>query len=152
MTHDRLDPGAALPEAYQHLVRCSALLHDRAAEVGLEPTLLELVKIRASQLNGCAFCLDMHARDARRLGESERRLTLLSAWRETELYTEAERAALALTEAMTDLPAHRDVPDEVYQPAAKVFTEPQLAVVIWAATLINAFNRLGVTARKPLPA
>jgi alkylhydroperoxidase family enzyme len=103
-------------------------------------------------LNGCAFCLDMHARDARKLGESERRIYLLGAWWETELYSGQERAALALTDAMTRLSQTQDVSDEIYERAVSVFTEEQYRVVAWAITVINAFNRLGVTSRKPLPA
>ena len=103
-------------------------------------------------LSGCAFCLDMHAGDARRLGESERRIYLLGAWRETELFNEQERAALALTDAMTRLAETQDVSDEVYEEATRVFTEEQYRVVAWAITVINALNRLGVTSRKPLPA
>src|SRR5208282_3629196 len=119
---------------------------------GVDQRLIELVKIRASMLNGCSFCLDMHARDARKLGESERRIYLLGAWRETSLYTAQERAALALTEAMTRLSETQDVPDQVYDQAVRVFTEAQYRVVAWAITVINAFNRLSVTSRKALPA
>jgi alkylhydroperoxidase family enzyme len=93
----------------------------------------------------------MHSRDALKHGEDQRRLLMLPVWRDTELFTEAERAALELTEAMTRLPEHQDVPDEVYEPAAKVFTERQLTVLCWAIAVINTFNRLGVTSRKPLP-
>ena len=142
----------AFPEAYEQLVGLHKLVEDAATDAGLDPKLLELVKIRASQLNGCAYCLDMHSHDARKLGESERRLFVLSAWRETDMFTEQERAALALTEAMTQLPEHRDVPDDVYDAAAETFTERQLTVLVWAATVINTFNRFGVTGRTPLPA
>lgn len=111
-----------------------------------------LIYIRSSMLNGCAFCLDMHTSDARKLGETERRIYLLSAWRETDLYSEQERAALALTDAMTRLSETQDVPDEVYEQAVSVFTEDQYRAVAWAITVINAFNRLGVTSRwKPPP-
>lgn len=94
----------------------------------------------------------MHTRDARKLGESERRLFLLNAWWETSLYTEQERAALALIEAMTRLPENQDVPDDVYERATSVFTEDQYVAVAWSVTVINALNRLGVTSRMPLPA
>jgi AhpD family alkylhydroperoxidase len=141
----------AFPEAYEQLLGLHKLVEDAGIEAGLDPKLLELVKIRASQLNGCAYCLDMHSHDARKLGETERRLFVLAAWRETDMFTEQERAALALTEAMTQLPEHRDVPDDVYDAAADVFTERQLTVVVWAATVINTFNRFGVTGRTPLP-
>ncbi|MFF6875647.1 MULTISPECIES: carboxymuconolactone decarboxylase family protein [unclassified Streptomyces] len=112
----------------------------------LEPELLELVRIRASQINGCAFCLDMHTADARERGESERRLYTLNAWRETPFFTERERAALALTEAVTLVHDSR-VPDAVYAEAAAVFDENQIAALIWAATVINAYNRIAVATR-----
>ncbi len=148
---ERINQGALLPEAYRHLLAMHQAVTRAAVEAGVEAKLIELVKIRASQLNGCAFCLDMHSREAREQGESERRLFVLAAWRETTLFTEQERAALALTESMTTLASRRDVPDEVYQQAAKVFSDAQLAVVAWAATVINTFNRLGVFSRLPLP-
>ncbi|PNG18077.1 carboxymuconolactone decarboxylase family protein [Streptomyces cahuitamycinicus] len=112
----------------------------------LEPELLELVRIRASQINGCAFCLDMHTADARERGETERRLYTLNAWRETPFFTERERAALALTEAVTLVHDSR-VPDAVYAEAAAVFDENQIAALIWAATVINAYNRIAVATR-----
>nr|WP_112284611.1 carboxymuconolactone decarboxylase family protein [Prauserella muralis] len=133
------------------MVTLQSAIEKAAADAGLDQRLIELVKIRASQLNGCAFCLDQHSRDARNLGESQRRIVLLGAWRETDLYTEQERAALALTDAMTRLPQYQDVPDDVYEQATSAFTQEQYAVVAWAATAINAWNRLGVTSRKPLP-
>ena len=105
------------------------MVEKSAADAGLDQRLLELVKIRALMLNGCAFCLDMHARDARRLSESERRIYLLGAWRETELFNEQERAALALTDAMTRLAENQDVSDQVYEEATRVFTEEQYRVV-----------------------
>lgn len=142
----------AFPEAYHQLAGLQKLVQDAATEAGLDARLVELVKIRASQINGCAYCLDMHSHDARELGETERRLLALAAWRETNLFTESERAALALTEAMTELPAHRTVPDDVYDAAAEVLTDKQVTAVVWAAALINTWNRFGVTGRIPLPA
>ncbi|MER7476826.1 carboxymuconolactone decarboxylase family protein [Streptomyces sp. NPDC126510] len=117
-----------------------------AQDAKLEPELLELVRIRASQINGCAFCLDLHTRDARSQGETERRLHTLNAWRETPFFTERERAALALTEAVTLVHDGR-VPDAVYAEAAAVFDENQIAALIWAATVINAYNRIAITTR-----
>ncbi|MFF6805224.1 carboxymuconolactone decarboxylase family protein [Streptomyces sp. NPDC012616] len=116
----------------------------RDAKVG--PEILELVRIRASQLNGCAFCLDMHTKDARAEGETEQRIYALNAWRETPFFSERERAALALTEAVT-LVHDGHVPDAVYAEAAEVFDEAQLAALIWAATVINAYNRIAVATR-----
>ncbi|GAB3568478.1 carboxymuconolactone decarboxylase family protein [Amycolatopsis endophytica] len=148
----RIQLSSALPEAYKSIVGLHTVVEKAAVDAGLDQRLIELVKIRASMLNGCAFCLDMHSRDARELGESERRIVMLGAWWETDLYTEQERAALALTESMTRLSQHQDVPDDVYERATTVFTEAQYVAVAWAATVINALNRLGVTSHKPLPA
>ncbi|MFE6090707.1 carboxymuconolactone decarboxylase family protein [Streptomyces massasporeus] len=117
-----------------------------AQDAKLEPELLELVRIRASQINGCAFCLDLHTRDARGQGETEQRLHTLAAWRETPFFTERERAALALTEAVTLVHDGR-VPDAVYAEAAEVFDEDQIAALIWAATVINAYNRIAIATR-----
>ncbi|WP_103500816.1 carboxymuconolactone decarboxylase family protein [Streptomyces sp. SM14] len=143
----RLDLLAHAPDVY----RAMAAL-DKAAAEGLDRTVAELVKIRASQLNHCAFCLDMHTRDARAVGESEQRLHLLGAWEEAgSLYTEKERAALALTEAVTVL-TDGFVPDEVYARAAEHFDEPELARLIAVITTINAWNRIAVSTRKgPAP-
>ncbi|MGW0470114.1 carboxymuconolactone decarboxylase family protein [Streptomyces coeruleorubidus] len=117
-----------------------------AQDAKLEPELLELVRIRASQINGCAFCIDMHTRDARGQGETEQRIYALNAWRETPFFTERERAALALTEAVTLVHDGR-VPDAVYAEAAGVFDENQIAALIWSATVINAYNRIAIATR-----
>jgi len=147
----RIQLGGRTSEPYQELLRLHALVEKASADAGLDQRLIELVKIRGSMLNGCAFCLDLHTRTARRLGETERRIYLLGAWREADLYSDQERAALALTDAMTRLPETQDVPDEVYAQAISVFTEDQYRAVAWAITVINAFNRLSVTSRRPLP-
>jgi len=149
---ERIQLSPAVPEAFKALVAANTAVEKAAANAGLDQRLIELVKIRASMINGCAYCIDSHSRDARKLGETDRRILMLSAWWETPLYTEQERAALALTDAMTRLPQHQDVPDDVYAEATRVFTEEQYVAVAWAATVINAFNRLGVTSHKPLPA
>ncbi|MCB5909531.1 carboxymuconolactone decarboxylase family protein [Streptomyces pinistramenti] len=121
---------------------------DAAARKGLDPALVGLVQIRASQLNHCAFCLDMHTRDAREEGETEERIYLLNAWEEaTGYYTEQERAALALTEAVTVL-TDGFVPDAVYDRAAAHFDDTALAHLIAVITTINAWNRFGVTTRR----
>jgi AhpD family alkylhydroperoxidase len=148
---ERIQLTVRTSEPYQHLHQLHSLVEKAAADAGLDQRLIELVKIRSSMLNGCAFCLDLHTRATRKLGESERRIYLLGAWREADLYSEQERAALALTDAMTRLPETQDVPDEVYAQATAVFTEDQYRAVAWAITVINAFNRLSVTSRKPLP-
>ncbi|KUJ66953.1 hypothetical protein ACZ90_31500 [Streptomyces albus subsp. albus] len=130
------------PEFYQAMIGL-----DAAARKGLDPVLVELVKVRASQINHCAFCIDMHTKDARHAGESEARLYLLSAWEEAAgHYTEKERAALALTEAVTVL-TDGFVPDEVYQRAAEHFEEPELAQLIALIVAINSWNRISVTSR-----
>lgn len=117
-----------------------------AHDAKVEPELLELIRIRASQINGCAFCLDMHTKDARAAGETEQRIYALNAWRETPFFTGRERAALALTEAVT-LVHDGQVPDAVYAEAAEVFDETQIAALIWAATVINAYNRIAIATR-----
>ncbi|HNK70312.1 MAG TPA: carboxymuconolactone decarboxylase family protein, partial [Flavobacteriales bacterium] len=109
----------------------------------------ELVKTRASQINGCAYCINMHVRDAMKLGETAQRLFLLDAWRETDLFTAKERAVLALTEAMT-LIADSPVPDEVYDAAAAQLTAKEMAAVIMAVVAINGWNRIAITSRTPL--
>lgn len=120
---------------------------DAAARKGLDPVLVELVQIRSSQLNHCAYCLDMHTTDARKAGEAEERIYQLNAWEEAGLYTEKEKAALALTEAVTVL-TDGFVPDEVYERAAKHFDAPELAQLIALIFTINAWNRIAVTTRK----
>lgn len=119
------------------------------AESGLDKTLYELIKTRASQINGCAYCINMHTRDAMKLGETAQRLFLLDAWRETELFSEKEQAVLALTEAMT-LITKGHVPDEVYHNAAAQLTPNELATVIMAVVAINGWNRIAITTKKPL--
>jgi AhpD family alkylhydroperoxidase len=114
--------------------------------VEFDPRLSELVKVRASQINGCAVCIDMHWKDARANGESEERLYALDAWRESPLYDERERAALELCEAMT-LIADGHVPDVAWERASTAFDEAELAQLVFAITAINAWNRLMITAR-----
>lgn len=115
---------------------------------GLEPALLELVKIRASQINGCGYCLDMHTKDARANGETEQRLYLLSAWCDANVYSERERAALAWTEAVTRLEG-QEVPDEVFELARAQFTEEELVALTLAIVAINGWNRLSIAFRRP---
>lgn len=113
---------------------------------GLEANLLELVKMRASQINGCAYCLDMHSKDARAAGETEQRLYLLDAWRETSLYSERERAALEWTEAVTRV-AEGHVPDAVFAAVREHFSEEQLVNLTLAVIAINGWNRLSIAFR-----
>jgi AhpD family alkylhydroperoxidase len=114
---------------------------------GLEHPLMELVKMRASQLNGCAYCLDMHSKDARAAGETEQRLYLLNAWRETPFYSDRERAALAWTEALTRISKTKDVPDALYEEARKHFSEKELVDLSLAIIAINGWNRLAIPFR-----
>ncbi|MGF7237400.1 MAG: carboxymuconolactone decarboxylase family protein [Frankia sp.] len=142
-TPPRLDLSAVLPSAYRALRELDGV----SRKVGLEPRLLELVRLRASQINGCAFCMDMHTLDAQHAGEDETRLAVISAWREARhLYTEREQAALALTESVTLL-SETHVPDDVWTRAAAVFPDEQLAGLLTAIIAINAWNRLGVSTR-----
>ena len=115
-------------------------------QCGLEESLLLLVTLRASQINGCAYCIDMHWKDLRALGENEQRLYGLDAWEESPYYTERERAALAWTEAVTDIRQTR-VPDEVYEQARKAFNGKELADLTLAVAAINAWNRLNIAGR-----
>jgi AhpD family alkylhydroperoxidase len=144
--HRRINLNRVSPKVYQAVIA----LHQAAAE-DLDPDLAELIKIRASQMNHCAFCLDSHNADARKRGISEQKLAVLAAWEEAgDLFTEQEQAALALTEEITDL-TRRNVSDEVYARAAAAFSERELGQVIAMALTINAWNRIGVTTRLPLP-
>ncbi len=117
---------------------------------GLEMSLIELVKMRASQINGCAFCLDMHSKDARKRGETEQRLYLLDAWRESPLYSDRERAALAWTEALT-LIAKTHAPDSVYEELQTQFTEEEIVKLSMLIVTINGWNRLAIAFRSVHP-
>jgi len=135
----RLDYSQIAPDAFKGMLE----LEKHVANSGLEKTLYELVKTRASQINGCAYCLDMHTKDARKAGETEQRLYALSAWRETPFYSERERAALEWTEAMT-LISENDMPDSLYDSVRKHFNEKELVTLSIAIVAINGWNRLSV--------
>jgi AhpD family alkylhydroperoxidase len=139
---ERLSVPKLAPKAYAAMIHLEHTVH----ALGLDPKLYELVKIRASQINGCAFCLDMHTKDARAAGETEQRIYVLPAWREAPFYTAKERAALALTEAIT-LVSETHVPDEVYAEAAACFEPEEVAALIMAITTINAWNRIAIASR-----
>ncbi len=141
----RLDYAKTLPEATQAL---SAL--ERVVEAStLEPKLRELVKLRASQINGCAYCVDMHTKDARAIGEEEQRLYLVAVWREAEkFFSDRERAALAWTEALTLLP-ETGAPDDVYEGVAREFDPPEQVALTLAIVAINGWNRFSVGFRRP---
>jgi len=131
-----------VPGAYKAMAGLEAYIRG----CGLEPPLLELVRTRASQINGCAFRLDMHTKDARHRGETEQRLYCLSAWRETPFYTDRERAALEWTEALT-LISEFDVSDDLYQRTLQHFTEAELANLTLAVVAINGWNRIAISFR-----
>ncbi len=143
----RLDIHTVDPKAHQAVYA----LERYVRESGIDHSLYELVKIRASQLNGCAYCLDMHTRDARKLGEQQRRLDVLSAWREAPgMFTERERAALAFTEAVTRL-GQSGVPDDVWNDVAAQFEPSLIVALLMAIATINVWNRLAVATHQALP-
>jgi AhpD family alkylhydroperoxidase len=142
MAEERIAYGKVAPGGYRAMFG----LEKYVRESGLERSLLELVKLRASQINGCAFCLDMHWKDARARGESEQRLYSLDAWRETSYYTERERAALAWTEAVTQIAANH-VSDELYEQVRQHFSEEELVNLTLAVVAINGWNRLAISFR-----
>ena len=139
---ERIKYARVAPETYKLL----APLQHYIRNCGLEESLVDLVFLRASQINGCAYCIDMHTKDARARGETEQRLYELEVWRETPFYTERERAALAWTEAVT-LVSEGHVPDEVYEEARKSFSDLELVNLTLAIILINSYNRLSISFR-----
>jgi len=138
----RLDYQKAFPEGVQGMLHLEAILR----RSGLEPSLYELVKIRASQLNGCAYCIDMHTKDARSKGETEQRIYALSAWHEGPFFTERERAALAWTEAITNI-QNGHASEDVYAQARLQFSEEELVKLTFAITQINSWNRIAIAFR-----
>lgn len=138
----RIDIAKANPAAAHAMLGLEKYNH----ESGLEASLLELVKMRASQINGCAYCLDMHSKDARAAGETEQRLYVLNAWREAPFYTDRERAALAWTEAIT-LISEGGVSDELFEATRKHFSESELVALTMAIITINGWNRLAIPFR-----
>ena len=143
--HPRIDLLKASPEAIKPMYAIEAYLKN----CGLEHSLLLLVKMRASQINGCAYCLDMHSKDARARGESEQRLHVLAAWREAPFYSERERAALAWCESLTLLP-QTAAPDDVYAEVAAQFAEEEIVALTLAIVAINGWNRFAVGLRSPV--
>src|ERR1700733_4827537 len=141
----RLDYPKLAPEAARALYGLGSYL----AGCGLERSLLELVKIRASQINGCAFCIDMHTKDARHAGETEQRIYALNAWRETPFFSDRERAALEWTEQVTRV-ADAHVPDEVYERVSAQFDEAELVALTMGVIVINSWNRLSISFRPPV--
>jgi AhpD family alkylhydroperoxidase len=142
----RMNPYQAAPEA----MKAMGALENYVQTCGLEASLIELVKTRASQINGCAFCIHMHTGDARARGETEERLYLLDAWHESPLYSERERAALAWTEALT-LISQTHVPDAVYDEVRRQFAEEELVKLTLLVATINAWNRIAISFRSVHP-
>jgi len=138
----RLDIGAVSPAAYRSMLGLEKFIH----ESGIEPKLVHLLKMRASQINGCAYCLDMHSKDARAEGETEQRLYGLDAWREAPYYSDRERAALEWTEALTQI-TDGHVSDDVYERAKRQFREKELVELALIAVAINGWNRLAIAFR-----
>ena len=138
----RLDFSKHAPEPLHALLSIERYL----AKCGLEHKLMHLVKVRASQINGCAYCIDMHSKDARALGETEQRLYGLNAWRETPFYTDRERAALAWTETVTRV-SETHIPDSAYEDVRKEFNEKEVVDLTYLVTGINAWNRLAIAFR-----
>ena len=136
----------AVDELAPRISKAMNSLEAASRHISLEPSLVELIRARASQLNGCAYCVDMHSRDAVAAGDSQQRLFALPVWRETPFFTARERAALELTEAGTRLTGG-PVPDEVVSRAAAEFSETELAELVWTIAVINTWNRLGAVAR-----
>jgi len=133
------------PKAYEAMIG----LEKYIAQSGLDKKLYELIKTRASQINGCAYCINMHTRDAMKEGETAQRLFLLDAWRETDLYTSKERAVLELVEAMT-LISNRHVSDEIYEDAMAHLSDKEMSAVIMAVVTINGWNRIAITSQSKL--
>ena len=139
----RLEAQKASPAAYQAMLGLEMFVRKQSK---LEPALIQLVKMRASQINGCAYCIDMHTKDARAGGETEQRLYALSAWRDTPFYTPRERAALEWTEALT-LISESDIPDSLYETVREQFTEAEIVNLSMAIITINGWNRLAIPFR-----
>jgi AhpD family alkylhydroperoxidase len=139
---ERFDYAKVAPGAYRAMAGLEHYLH----ESGLEENLLHLIKLRASQINGCAYCLDMHWKDLKSIGETDQRLYELNAWEEGPFYSDRERAALAWTEAVTHV-ADSHVPDEIYERVRQHFSEKEMADLTLAVATINAWNRLAISAR-----
>jgi AhpD family alkylhydroperoxidase len=143
MTQASKEPRVNYQQASPQGVQAMYQLERVVRNSGLDRKMLELIKTRASQMNGCAFCIDMHTKDARQLGETEQRLYGLSAWRETPFYTDKERAALAWTEALTNI-QDGHAPDDVFEEVSRHFAETELMNLTLAITTINAWNRIAI--------
>lgn len=148
---NRVNLGKAAPELYKAVVSLDSMAAKFAASAGISEGFAHLLRLRASQLNGCAFCVRLHTRDALASGETSDRISVLPAWRETQYFTEKERTALALCEHVT-LIAEGQVPDSIYAEAAAVLSEEEIAAVEWLGVVINAWNRIAIPSRYPVKA
>ncbi len=147
--NQRVNLGQAAPDLYQAVLALEQLASDRAAKAGIEKGLAHLLRLRASQINHCAFCVRMHTRDALASGESSDRIAMVAAWHESGYFSPKERAALALVEAIT-LIADGQVPDAVYAEAAASLSSEEILAVEWLAVVINAWNRIAIASRYPV--
>ncbi|MFF1844061.1 carboxymuconolactone decarboxylase family protein [Streptomyces sp. NPDC058232] len=137
------------PKAYHALTETAEAVRAVAADAGLDRALVELINLRVSQVNGCAYCLNVHTRAALRAGETTQRLGVLAAWRDTELFTARERAALALAEAVTE-PSNAAAQESAYDAARGALTDDEISAAIWVAITINAFNRVSIMSKHPV--
>jgi AhpD family alkylhydroperoxidase len=149
VTRERIFIDKQHPAAYRALNGLGLKAREAADAAGIDRILTELINIRVSQINGCAYCLNMHVTDALALGESIQRIAVLPAWRDTQLFTAQEQGALALAESLTELPDH-DSQDRAYAFARKSLTEDQLSAVSWITLTMNAFNRLSIVSEHPV--
>lgn len=146
---ERVNLGKSSPEMYKKIVELDQLVSADLKKSGFDEGFCHLLKLRASQINGCAFCMKMHASDAIKVGESVERLAVLSAWRETEYFSSYERAALDLIEAITNI-SDGQIPDEIYSKASSELTTIQISSIEWAGVLINGWNRIAIASRYPV--
>ncbi|TDZ43562.1 carboxymuconolactone decarboxylase family protein [Mycobacteroides franklinii] len=149
MSEHRVYIDKQTPSVYQGLSKAAAELRTRAAEAGLARTTLELVNIRVSQLNRCLFCLDLHTRIALEEGESTQRIAVLPVWQEAELFSDVERAALTIAEAVTEV-TDQHLSDEQYAAAREHLSDDQVSALVWSAIMINTFNRISILSRHPI--
>jgi len=145
----RINLGKAAPELYKTVLELENLSMQKAQQAGLDAGLTHLLKLRASQINQCAFCVRMHTQDALKAGESMERIALVSAWRESGYFSEKERAAFMLIEEITWI-AQQHFPDAAYQNAAQVLTEAEIAAIEWMGIVINTWNRIAISSQYPV--
>jgi AhpD family alkylhydroperoxidase len=149
MEKSRVNLGKAAPQPYQAVTNLDKLVADLTRSAGFAEGFVHLLRLRASQINQCAYCVRMHTRDALKTGESSDRISVLTAWRESGYFTDKERAALLLTEAVTRV-AKGQVPDAIYEAAAAALNEMEIAAVEWLAVVMNVWNRIAISSRYPV--